>query len=224
MLVPTIPHPVRFRTKPGDGRQGGAHAGAVTAPSLTARPAETLVAGELRVRRYRPWDAAALHDAITDSVEWLRPWMPWIAQEPLTVSERRRHIRTGFDAEWDDGTSFVYGVFAGDTVVGGCGLHPRIGPGGLEIGYWVRRGHTGRGIATAVAGALVEAAFALDHVTHVEIHHDRANVASGRVPARLGFTLLGEVPDEITAPGETGVSCEWRLGRATSRQRRFSDS
>lgn len=184
------------------------------------RPAEELPAGDLLLRRYRPADAPALHEAILDSVEHLRPWMPWALQEPLNLADREHLITSVFGPGWDDGTEFVYGIFLGAVVVGGCGLHRRIAADGLEIGYWVRAGHTGRGIATAAAGALVEAASHLDGVTHVEIHHDEGNLASGRVPAKLGFDLVRKVADQPSTPGEVGTSCEWRRSVGAHSRRR----
>ena len=47
----------------------------------------------------------------------------------------------------------------------------------------------------------------------VEIRHDKANVASGGVPAKLGFTLVEEYTREITAPAETGTGYVWRMER-----------
>ncbi|MFI5043865.1 MAG: GNAT family N-acetyltransferase [Acidimicrobiales bacterium] len=121
-----------------------------------------------------------------------------------------------FDLGWEAGTDFNYGLFLGSEVVGGCGLHDRLGvTDGLEIGYWVRTGRTGRGVATTAVGALCQAAFRLGEVTHVEIHHDKANRASSRVPAKLGFRLVREIADEVYAPAEVGISCEWRLDRPT---------
>ena len=67
----------------------------------------------------------------------------------------------------------------------------RIGPGGLEIGYWVHHAYTRRGLATAAAAALVEQAFRLPGVDRLEIVHDELNVASGGVPRKLGFTEVG---------------------------------
>ncbi len=181
------------------------------------QPDERLRSGNLTLRRYRRGDAPALHVAILESLEELRPWMPWAAAEPLSVSDREALITTMFDRGWDEGTDFTYGMFAGGQVVGGCGLHRRIGPDGLEIGYWVRTTHTGRGVATAAAGLLARAALRMPGVDHVEIHHDKANPASGRVAAKLGFVLRREVPDAVSAPGESGVSCEWRLQPVASR-------
>jgi RimJ/RimL family protein N-acetyltransferase len=169
----------------------------------------------------RPWrvdDAEALGEAIAANIEHLRPWMPWIASEPLSLDARRELI-----AAWqrgsDEGGDRVFGAFCDGAVVGGCGLHRRIGPGGAEVGYWVHVHHLRRGYATEMAATLTDMAFAAGDVDRVEIHHDRANVASAGVPRALGFELVSEKPDEITAPGEEGVECVWRITRAAWRGR-----
>lgn len=181
-----------------------------------ARPPEVLVDGELTVRRYDitdESDAERLHAAITASVEHLRPFMPWAAFEPLALADRVELLR-GWATEWDAGTGFGCGMFVGDELVGGCGLHPRIGPSGIEIGYWVRVDRVGQGLATRAARLLTDAAFTMAHIDHVEIHHDNANVASRRVPEKLGYVPCREVDDGISAPGDCGVSTEWRMDRS----------
>lgn len=160
---------------------------------------------------WEPADVPALSAAVRVSAEHLAPWMPWARERP-TDSEREARI-----AEWElrrrNGEEVVYGIFSGGAVVGGCGLVRRIAPDGLEIGYWVHVDHLRRGIASAAVALLTESAFELDGITHVEIHHDKANVASAAVPRKLGFTFLGEFPDEPEAPGEIGIECRWRLMR-----------
>jgi ribosomal-protein-serine acetyltransferase len=164
----------------------------------------------------RPWtlaDASALTRAVTESVEHLRPWMPWAAGEPVSPATRLAFLR---DAIVDEaaGGDRARGYFLGDVVVGAGGLHRRIGPGGLEIGYWVHVAYTRRGIATAGVRLLVAEAFADPAIDHVEILHDRANVASGRVAAAAGFTRVGDRPRPAVAPGDEGVGVVWRLARA----------
>ena len=164
----------------------------------------------LTLRRWTRDDAAQLGAAVADSVEHLRPWMSWIAQEPLSVTERQALIDS-WDQEWLAGGDVVIGVFVDGAVAGGCGLHRRIGPGGLEIGYWTARRFLRQGIATNAARLLIDAAFSDPAITRVEIHHDQANQASAGVPRKLGLRLVRERVDEIQAPGESGISCEWQI-------------
>ena len=70
----------------------------------------------------------------------------------------------------------------------------------LEIGYWVAVDQVRQGFATLAAAGLTDAGFGLPGIERVEIHHDRANDVSGRVPSRLGFTRLREDAVEPTAP------------------------
>ena len=139
--------------------------------------------------------------------------MPWIAFEPQSVEQRRELIRQ-WEHEWLAGGDVVLGIFAGDEVAGGCGLHRRRGPGVLEIGYWLRPSHQGRGLATTLAALLTEAAFTLEEIDAVEIHHDKANQLSASVPRRLGFRFVGERDDEVAAPGEVGIDCTWCIERS----------
>ena len=170
--------------------------------------------GEVTLRPWGDDDVDAMSRAIAESLDHIQPWMPWAAAEPLPRADRVRLVAE-FTRQWEAGESFVYGIFVGDLPIGGTGLHPRVGADGMEIGYWVHPEWTGRGIATAAAGALTEVAFALPGIRRVEIHHDKANVASRRIPEKLGFTLVAEVPDPPAAPAEIGIECQWRKTATT---------
>jgi ribosomal-protein-serine acetyltransferase len=180
---------------------------------VSPTPPERLSIDFLTIRRWVDADAAALHALILANLEHLRPWMAWVASEPLPLSEREAKIGE-WNRRWDDGADFGYAITDGSgDLVGGCGFHRRIGPGGLEIGYWVRGDRLGQGIATRAVAALTEAAFSIDGVDHVEIHHDAANIASRRVPEKNGFDLVGESPAEPLAPSEVGINVIWRRRR-----------
>lgn len=168
----------------------------------------------LVLRRWRLDDAADLHAAVVANVEHLRPWMAWIAFEPLTIEDRRDHIER-WDGVWADGGEVIYGIWLDGEVVGGCGLHRRLGPGALEIGYWIGERHTRQGFGTAITRALTDLAFTMPDIAQVEVHHDLRNAISGRIPARLGYTRIGEqrVTDRDQAPAECGREAIWRTTR-----------
>jgi RimJ/RimL family protein N-acetyltransferase len=130
----------------------------------------------------------------------------------MSLADRTATIER-WEADWRAGGDLMAGVFIGAEIVGGCGLHRRIGPGGVEIGYWIHPAYTRRRLATAAARLLTDSAFSVPDISHVEIHHDQANQPSGRIPRRLGYELIREAPDEPTAPGEVGISCIWRTTR-----------
>ena len=175
---------------------------------------ERIETQRLVIRAWKPEDAPLLHAAVTASTEHLRPWMPWIAFEPQTVEERRALIEQ-WQIDAADGKDHVYGVFSAETgeVLGGTGLHNRVGPGGIEIGYWIHVDHCGQGYATELSRALTDTAFGLERIERVEIHTDKANELSARIPPRLGYTLTEEAPREIVAPGEIGINQTWTLQR-----------
>lgn len=172
----------------------------------------------LLLRRWVASDAAELGEAIRESVEHLRPWMAWISEEPLPLDQRTKLINQ-WERDWAQGGDVILGVFLDGRIAGSCGLHRRIGPDGLEIGYWIHSAFLRRGLATRVAGVLTGAAFAVPGITRVEIHHDKANQASGGVPRKLGFDWLGEAPDEPVAPGDAGVEWRWAMDKETWKAR-----
>ena len=176
------------------------------------RPPETLSSGPVELRRWRPADAELCLRLVTESLDHLQPWMPW-ATNAYDLGTAESYLQ-GCEEGWEAGIAFQYLIVAGEAA-GSAGLMARIDPGGLEIGYWVHPAHTGRGVATAAAAALTEAGLALPGVDHVEIHHDRLNLASERVPVKLGYHHVDTRPETRfdRAPADSGISKVWRITR-----------
>jgi RimJ/RimL family protein N-acetyltransferase len=178
------------------------------------RPPETLpLPGDDGLTLVRAGDVPAdeFYAAIDVSRAHLEPWMPWATGY---VPRRADEFVVHSTQAWESCQEFGYGIVDADgTVLGTIGMHRRVGEGGLEIGYWVRADQVRRGLATRATAALTDAAFTLDGVDHVEIHHDVANVPSGRVPARLGYVEVGRARKEPEAPGCAGVEVVWRVTR-----------
>lgn len=176
---------------------------------LDDAPPDLLDGTHLRLRRWRPGDRAAQVEAVRSSLPHLVRWMPWADGYDDATSRDFLERATRL---WDARDSFMYAIVdRAGPLVGSCGLHARLGPGGLEIGYWVRASHVRRGFATRAAAVLTAVAFTLDPVDRTEIRHDTANVPSGRVPRRLGYTHVETVARAARAPGDHGVAWHWRL-------------
>lgn len=164
-------------------------------------PAYRVRTPRLLIRCWEPADAPLLQEAIDASLEHLRPWMPWAMNEPTPLQDKLALLRR-WRGEFDRDQDYVYGIFnhQEDQVLGGAGLHTRVGPGAREIGYWIRAGRTGQGLATEMAGALTRVAFEVDRVRRVEIHCDPLNLRSAAIPRKLGYTheatLRQRVPQE----------------------------
>jgi ribosomal-protein-serine acetyltransferase len=175
---------------------------------LADAPPERIDLAAVTLRRWQPELAEDLQAAVEASLPELRPFMPW-ATDDHGIDQGREYIARSV-AEWDRHENFNYAILTTDgQVIGSCGLMTRMGEGVLEIGYWVHSAHAGRGHATAVAGALADAALALPGIDRVAIKHDPANPASGRVAEKAGFAHVGEVAHEPTAPAETGTHWIW---------------
>jgi RimJ/RimL family protein N-acetyltransferase len=164
----------------------------------------------LLLRCWQPTDGNLLQREINNNLDHLRPWLDWAEQEPEPLRnkiERLRRYRDEFVSHRD----FFYGIFDrhGIRILGGAGLHPRIGSGAREIGYWISKAYTKRGFATESSAALTTVAFRIDGVERVEIHCDPENAASARVAEKLGFvhreTLFGNKLNPSGQPRDTMI-------------------
>jgi RimJ/RimL family protein N-acetyltransferase len=163
------------------------------------------------LRRWRPDDLEAATEAVFTSLEHLRPWMPWAVD---FSSASQAEFLAGCERDWQSGAAFNYAILADGAIAGSAGLMARIGPGGLEIGYWVHQAYTRRGLATASSAALVDQAFALPGIERVQIVHDELNVASSGIPRKLGFTEIERRPLDHKPLAGTGMGVAWELTRA----------
>lgn len=184
------------------------------APTFATAPPERIDLGDAVLVRSRAERAAAAVTAINASLEHLRPWMAW-AGEPTTEAAMATFFAAGEEL-WEQRKDFGYSIVdPADTVVlGGCGLHGRLGPHGLEIGYWVHVDHIGRGIATAASRGLTDAAFSIDGIERVRIQCVEDNVRSARVPDKLGYALQG-VSVQEAGPCAGRPTQVWEIDRPT---------
>lgn len=148
-----------------------------------------VLTGRLLLRCWSPADTGAFRAAVSASDGHLRPWIPFMKAEPRTFAQTCQWLREA-RASFDRDLAWHYAVFdrAGGELLGGNMLNPRVGEGGLELGYWTVVHATGKGLAGEATRAMIRCAFELHGATRVEIHCSPENRASAAIPARLGFT------------------------------------
>lgn len=186
-------------------------------------PARVDLTDGLYLRWFTEADAAAVARSVGESLEHLRPWMPWANAESADVEFQRRRLRN-LPALRDRGEEWQYGLFRADseTVLGSFGLMTRRGPGTLEIGYWLHVDEGGRGLATAATAALTGIARATPGVDVVIIWCDEANVRSAAIPQRLGYGLKRTESRPPEAPSETGRMQIWTIAAEHSAAERHA--
>ncbi len=143
----------------------------------------------LLIRAPQPGDGAMLNRAVCESLEELRPWMPW-AQTAPTPDESEDNIRQAC-AKWILRTDLRLLIFdKGGEMVGSSGLHridwdvPK-----FEIGYWGRTSFGGRGLMTEAVRAIADFAFTALNAQRVEIRCAALNQKSVALAQRAGFCL-----------------------------------
>ncbi|WP_329049187.1 GNAT family N-acetyltransferase [Amycolatopsis sp. NBC_01488] len=170
-------------------------------------PAETFAQDEFSLTRWQFADAGAVQAAVSGSGAHLADWVPWAvggySDESAAAFLRLTH------ENWETGRAYEWAIRVDGSLAGGVGVLTR--EGGAEIGYWLARDFTGRGLVTRAVSLLVPDAFARG-AGYVEIRHDEANVRSGAIPARLGFSVVRKEPavDGVRPPACAGVKQVWR--------------
>ena len=177
-----------------------------------SNPAYHIETERLVVRCYQPSDAKLLAKSVAENVEHLKTFMPWVHNEPEPFEEKEKRIlrlRGQFDMQMD----YVYGIFNPEEtkLLGGTGLHTRLGANELEIGYWMHKDHINKGLITESSSALIQVAFEIIHVHRVEIHCDPANLASASIPRKLGFTHEGTLRQKTPFLDRWSDSMIWGL-------------
>lgn len=181
-------------------------------------PAYRIKTERLMLRCWDPTHAPLLKVAVEESLDHLRPWMPWTKQEPEDIQvkiDRLRRFRGNFDLDQD----YIYGVFdlEESRVLGGTGLHTRVQPAfpefaAREIGYWIHKDYINQGLATELSAALTRVAFEIEQVDRVEIHCDPQNVRSAAIPRKLGYRHEATLARRLrTTEGEPRDTMIWSL-------------
>src|SRR5262245_50975575 len=114
---------------------------------------------DVRIRPCRVSDAAAVWDAVRESVPEVQPWMPW-CHPAYTVAESRAWLEIQVPA-FEQRTAFEFAIVsAHDEYLGGCGLNQIDAANRrANLGYWIRTAAARQGVATRAVRMLRDWAF-----------------------------------------------------------------
>jgi RimJ/RimL family protein N-acetyltransferase len=179
-------------------------------------PQPTLETERLILRPLGLDDLAALTPLHGEASFW---WYPM--QRAMTADETRRFIERTLERYRDDGVGLSAAVVKETgELAGWLGLAvphflPEILPA-VEVGWRLGERFRGRGYATEGAAATVAYGFEVVGLDRLVSIFEPANVASGRVMEKLGFTFERETTD----PGRGEVIHVLELTRAHWRNTR----
>ena len=188
----------------------------------------------LVIRAPKEAHAATLREAIAESMNELRLWMPW-AQSVPTIEASTENCKKA-EAEFAAGSDYRLHIFLKETqtLIGCSGLH-RIewDVPSVEIGYWIRTPYSGKGYMTEAVREITRYAAEELNMNRVEIRMSADNARSKAVPERLGFThegtlrnhdrhMDGSLRDTCVFAWTRGIDCrmpivECRLSNADCR-------
>ena len=161
----------------------------------------TIAGGGVLLRRYSANDAAAVHEAATESVAEVAPYETW-CHEGYTLAEAADYS-AGWEQAWERGTAYYYAITdpGGGRYLGSCGLCPvEREHATAGLGFWVRTAATRRGVATSAARLVAEAGFAHLGLNRIELLIAVQNGASRRVAGKLGAAYEGTLRKRLVLP------------------------
>lgn len=167
----------------------------------------------LLIRLPLPGDGEQVYEAMQESLDRLKPWLPW-AQSLPSLDELEASVRVAH-CRFLERSDLRFHIFEKDTnrFVGSSGLHeidwtlPK-----FEIGYWCRTQCMGKGYITEAVRGLTVLAFEILKAKRVEIRCDIRNVRSRKVAERLGYKLEGVLRNYCLAvDGKIEDTCVYAL-------------
>ena len=111
----------------------------------------------------------------------------WLSGVPYHYTEQKAE-------EWlnninDD--DLLFSIFRNNSLIGGVGLSLEE-DNDLDLGFWIGRGHWGKGYATEAAMALIQYVNKEFNLKQINACYIKGNTGSSNVLMKLGFMEIGE--------------------------------
>jgi ribosomal-protein-serine acetyltransferase len=160
-----------------------------TRPELRARP---IVTQRTVLAPMEVTDSRELWQVVESSRAWLEPWLPWVPYQ--TDAESAMRFAEASAGDWDCGRAVRFTIRdrVGGQLLGVVGLEACTDMHrSCDLGYWLRREASGKGLMTEAAAACVDYGFRGIGFHRIRVAAATGNHPSLRVIARLGFHFEG---------------------------------
>ena len=146
-------------------------------------------------------DVQEYYDAITESMNEIKPWLPW-AQFYPSIAQIEDYIKEcGINWATKENNNIGLPLWImkkdGNRTIGNIVMWnidwkiPK-----FEFGFWLRTSQTKKGYITEAVNALTRYCFLQLGVKRIEIKCEAKNIRAKKVPERLGFKLEKILPND----------------------------
>lgn len=161
-------------------------------------PLKVIKTQRLLIRPVRSSDATLMHDAMKESFEDLKAWMPW-AQSLASHRDTEVYLIHGeriWSSPAHEGVEQPLQILdpTNRHYIGATGIKPaNLSIPSFEIGYWVNKQYAGQGYITEAMNVLSRYLFQVLKAKRVEINCEEDNIRSALVAQRLNYDLEGKL-------------------------------
>lgn len=142
------------------------------------------------LRPFEPFEAPLFLALIEREREHFGQWLPWGSSIDTEEKARAFIVRLADRTASDQGRG--YAIWLDGEMVGGA-LYRTFDAviGNCEIGVWLAKHATGRGLVTRTCNILIDWAFHQRNMARIEWHCAVGNMPSRKIAQRLGMKLDG---------------------------------
>ncbi|MGR3434447.1 MAG: GNAT family N-acetyltransferase [Shimia sp.] len=143
----------------------------------------------LVLRPPRAGDGSALAEAMGEAYDTLHPWFHAAmgSRQRETSAAWQNVVTSRAIAAFVARERLTYLTWEGEALIGIVELKPDWRVGRQSLSYWLRPGHTRRGLGREAVGAVVRHAFDALDARFVTVSHAAPNARSAKLIAALGF-------------------------------------
>jgi len=161
------------------------------------QPPPSFKTTRLSIQRCDPAFTDKLFQSATESVKELHPFLPWC--HPGYQQAEASQWLDFAAARWRNGDAYDFSIFkqSDGALIGGCGVSFIDDHLVANLGYWIRTGYTGDGLATEATLGLAKFSFQYLNIQRLEIIMSTQNTASRRVAVKAGAHFEGTLRNRL---------------------------